>query len=64
MERISAMKRFVVIMWDLNAFTNINLLKDDNGNVMIFPRRKEARDYMQRLPTREGFTYRTTSIHV
>jgi len=57
------MKRFVVIMWDLNSITNVRLLADEQGFTKIFPRRKEARDYVQQMNSETGFAYRTTSIH-
>lgn len=58
------MKRFVVIMWDLSKFENVRLLKDNDGNVMLFPRRKEAREYVMKMTEEFGFTYRATSIHL
>jgi hypothetical protein len=62
MERISAMKRFVVIMWDLNAFTGIDLNKDLDGIARMFPRKKEALEYAKTLPSPNGFSYRAVKI--
>ena len=56
------MKRFVVIMHELNSFENIRLLTGIDNQVLLFPRRKEAHDYIAKLPTTIGFSYRTSRV--
>lgn len=58
------MKRFVLLMWDLHDFTNIELVKTDAGFPMVFPRKKEALKHAKTLDTSAGFNYRAVSITI
>ena len=66
MERISKMKRFIVITWSLNTPvpTGFDYVRDADKEVKFYPRRKEARHDVANIETDTGFNYKVIRINV
>lgn len=58
------MKRFVLLIWDLHDFRHIELSRDENHEVRVFARKKEALDHAKTIGTLTGFNYRAVSIQI